>query len=254
MDPLVALIGLAGGLTIGLAGTGAGSIVTPLLILRGIPSVAAVGTSLLAAAGAKFIGAGVHHRQGTVNHRLVRQLASGSIPAAVLGIYVIKRLGGLDGAGPFVSRALGVVLILIAASLLLDAVLIRKRSGWLPSLRMPTDRPLVNAGIGAVVGFTLAVTSAGSGSLVIAALLIAYPGTIPAELVGTSVFHGAILQAVAGAGHIALGTVRAATVLSLMVGYLPGIVLGSRLAHRAHPRVLRPVIVIAVIVTGVKLI
>lgn len=254
MSLVVVLVGLLGGLTTGLAGTGAGSLVTPLLILSGIPSVAAVGTSLVAASVAKVAGAVVHHRQGTVNHRLVRQLAAGSVPAAILGVWVIKRLGGLQGAGPFVSRALGIVLILIAASLVLDAVLVRDRGGWLPSMHMPTDRPWLNAAIGAVVGFTLAVTSAGSGSLVIASLLVAYPGTIPAELVGTSVLHGAVLQTVAGLGHLALGTVQLATVLSLLAGYVPGIVLGSKLAQRAHPRALRPIIVLAVVVTGVKLI
>ena len=254
MDLFVVLIGLLGGLTVGVAGTGAGSLVTPLLILRGIPAVAAVGTSLVAASGAKLVGAVVHHRQGTVNHRLVRQLSVGSLPAAAFGIYVIDRLGGLRGAGPFVSRALGVALIVIAISLVVDQILIRGRGGWVPSLHMPTDRPFVNAAIGAAVGFTLAVTSAGSGSLVIGALLIAYPGTIPAELVGTSVFHGAILQAVAGAGHLALQTVQPLVVLSLIIGYIPGIVLGSRLAQRAHPRVLRPIILVAILTTAVKLI
>ena len=251
---MVVLIGLLGGLAIGVAGTGAGSLVTPLLILTGMPSVTAVGTSLVAASGAKIIGAGVHHRQGTVNHRLVRQLAVGSVPSAVFGVFVIKRLGGSAGAGPFVSRALGVVLILIAVSLVVDSFLARGRTGWLPSLTMPTDRPWLNAGIGAAVGFTLAITSAGSGSLIVAAMLIAYPGTIPAELVGTSVFHGAILQTVAGAGHLALHTVRLSAVIALSIGYIPGIVIGSRLAVRAHPRVLRPIILVAILTTAVKLV
>lgn len=252
MDLVVALIGLVGGLAIGVAGTGAGSIVTPLLILHGIPSVPAVGTSLVAASGAKIVGAVVHHRQGTVNHPLVRQLCAGSIPAAVLGILVIRRLGA--GAAPFVSRALGVTLVLIAASLVLDMVLVRRRGGWVPSLGLPTDRPWLNVAIGAAVGFTLAVTSAGSGSLIVAALLLAHPATIPAELVGTSVVHGAILQTVAGAGHLALHTVRLTTVLSLSLGYIPGIVLGSKLSHRAHPRALRPIILVAILTTAVKLI
>lgn len=254
MDLLTVLIGIVGGLAVGAAGTGAGSIVTPLLILGGMPSLRAVGTSLVAASGAKLIGAAVHQRQGTVNHRLVAQLAAGSVPSAALGILVIRRLGVLDGAEAFVSRALGVVLILVAISIGVDMIVVRGRSGWLPSLRMPTERPWLNAGIGALVGFALAVTSAGSGSLVLATMLLAYPGTIPSELVGSSIFHGAILQAVAGSGHLALGTVDLWAVLALTLGYVPGIVAGSRLAKRAPHGVLRPILLVAIVTTGAKLV
>lgn len=254
MDWVVALIGLAGGFSVGVAATGAGSLVTPLLILHGMPSVQAVGTSLVAGSAAKVVGAGVHARQGTVNYRLVRQLAIGSIPSALLGVYVVKRLGGLEGAGPFVERALGIVLIVIAASLVVDMVILRGRAGWIPSMRMPTDRPAINVAVGVAVGFALAVTSAGSGSLVLAALLLAYPGTVPAELVGSNVFHGALLQAVAGGGHLALGTVDVGVALALMAGYIPGIVFGSRLALRAPDRILRPILLVAIVTTGVKLV
>lgn len=251
---IIVLIGFAGGLAVGVSATGAGSLVTPLLIFHGMPSVQAVGTSLVAAAGAKFVGAGVHAGQGTVNYRLVGQLAVGSIPSAALGVWVIKRLGGLQGAEPFVERALGIVLILIAASLLTDMLILRGRAGWVPSLRMPTERPILNIAIGAAVGFSLAVTSAGSGSLVMAALLLAYPGTIPAELVGSNIFHAALLQTVAGGGHLALGTVDLGAVLALSAGYVPGIALGSKFAMRAPHSLLRPILVAAIVTTGVKLI
>lgn len=251
----IALAGLLIGFLVGLTGMGGGALTTPVLIFFfNVRPVFAVGTDLVFAAVTKMFGAYAHHRQGTVNHRLVRQLALGSVPAALAGIFVIRALGVRADTDTLVTRMLGATIILVAVSLIVDALLLRGRGGWLPGMRMPTDRPWLNVLIGAVVGFLLALTSVGSGTLILAALITAYPGVVAAELVGTDVFHAAILVAVAGIGHLSLGTVDFSVVGSLLVGSVPGVMLGSRMAIRAPDGLLRPLLAGILLLSGVKLV
>lgn len=255
MNFSIAAAGLVIGFLIGLTGMGGGALTTPVLILVfKVRPVFAVGTDLVFAAATKWVGALTHHRQGTVNHPLVRQLAVGSVPGTILGIVALRAIGIGARTDSVVTRALGVALIIVAVSLAVDALLLRRRAGWIPGLKMPTDRPRWNAVIGFVVGLLLAVTSIGSGTLIMAALITLYPGVIAAELVGSDVFHAAILVTVAGIGHMTLGTINFAIVGSLLAGSIPGVLLGSRLALRTPEGLLRPLLASILLVAGVKLV
>lgn len=255
MDWGIAAAGLVIGFLVGMTGMGGGSLTTPALILLfGVRPVFAVGTDLLFSAVTKAVGAGVHHRQGTVNHRLVGQLAIGSIPAAIVGVIVLHRLGVSPATDAFVARALGVVLIIVAISVLVDAYVLRGRAGRARAARPPTDRPAVNVAVGAAVGLMLALTSVGSGTLVLAALIIAYPGVKAAQLIGTDIFHAAVLVAVASVGHLALGTVDFAVLGSLLAGSIPGVIIGSRTAVRAPEMLMRPALAGILLLSGTKLV
>lgn len=255
IDWQIAGAGLVVGILIGLTGMGGGSLTTPLLILVfHVRAATAVGTDLMFAAATKWVGAVAHTRQGTVNPGLVRQLAYGSVPSALAGVMLLRALRLRGGTDALVTRFLGGTLILVALLVALDALFARGRSGWVPGLRLPTDRPAVNIAIGAVVGFLLALTSVGSGTLILAALLIAHPGVRSAELVGTDVLHAAILVSVAGLGHLSLGTVNGGILLSLLAGSVPGVLIGSRLALRAPQAVMRPLLAAILFLSGVKLV
>ncbi|MFN2615388.1 MAG: sulfite exporter TauE/SafE family protein [Actinomycetota bacterium] len=255
MDWGIAAAGLIVGFLVGLTGMGGGALTTPILILIfHVRPVFAVGTDLVYGSITKWFGAAVHLRQGTVNKKLVRQLATGSIPATLLGVLVLRRLGITKATDHFITRALGLGLILIAIGLAIDVVLRRKRPGWVPGMTMPTDRPWLNAGVGAVVGFLLALTSIGSGTLIMAALLTAYPGTRAAELVGSDVVHASMLVTVAALGHISIGTVEPRIVGSLLVGSIPGVLVGSRMTVRTPEAALRPILATVLLISGVKLV
>lgn len=250
----IAGAGLIIGGLVGLTGMGGGALTTPILILLfHVRPIFAVGTDLVFAAITKAFGAVAHQRQGTVNTRLVRQLAAGSIPATLLGVIALRRLGLGEGTDALVTRSLGAGLILVGAGLFIDVAL-KRRSGWIPGMRMPTDRPVLNAAIGAVVGFLLALTSIGSGTLIMAALLAAYPGTRAAELVGSDVMHAVFLVGVAALGHLSIGTVDGAIVTSLLIGSIPGVLIGSRLTLRLPEPAIRPILASVLFISGVKLV
>jgi len=234
-----ATAGLLVGTLVGLTGMGSGALMTPVLIVVvGVPPVTAVGTDLTYAALTKLVGGWQHARQGTVDATVVRNLATGSVPAALAGVALLTWLqhhvatDTLDGA---IKRGLGVVLT-VSAGALLFGVLRSRRS---PSIPRRGDFPARRAiAIGAVVGFLVGMTSVGSGSLVVAALSLASP--LPAAtIVGTDVVHAAILTGVAGLVHGALGNVDLTLALSLLAGSLPGVVLGSSISPKLPATVLR---------------
>jgi len=245
-------IGFGVGILIGLTGMGGGALMTPFLILvLGTPPIVAVGTDLVYGAVTKIVGAFIHWRHGTVDLRLVGRLALGSVPGGLLAVVAIRFMpqSGLD-ADETVRRALGAVLCLVAVILLTRAVGVR--------LPQPPDRwrlwlqgrgtVLVGAVVGALVGFT----SVGSGSLLVPYLVGVFVLT-PAQVVGTDVFHAAILVTATAAAHAQSGVVNWSIVAGLLVGSIPGVALGSWLAPRMPAPALRVGIAVLLLLTGVNL-
>ena len=239
MDPLIVVFGLGVGVLIGLTGIGGGSLMTPLLVLViGTKPIVAVGTDIAYGALTKTLGGWRHFRSGTVDMSLSMWLAFGSVPAAVAGVVVVDHITALHGTG---------LLWGVAAALLLTAVVTLVRALFLPKLvaRERHEVPLTGrtkvlaVGLGAVLGFILGVTSVGSGALVGLALILVFQLT-PHRVVGTDVFHAAILLWGAGLAHVVAGNVDYGLMANILVGSLPGVVIGERLARRVPANALRP--------------
>jgi len=256
MDWTIPLLGFLVGFLVGLTGIGGGSLMTPLLILvGGVRPLVAVGTDLAYAAVTKAVGAVVHCRQRTVDFRIAWQLAIGSIPAALAGVFFIRWMkGGADNGTVdwFITRALGIALVLVAVNLLLRPFH-RKEPG-----EAKIQRPLkwqktltVLAGMG--IGFLVGVTSVGSGSLIAAALLVLYPHLPLSRIVGTDIFHATFLGAAAGLAHFSLGSVDLPLLGGLLIGSVPGVWWGSRLAVTVSDKVLRPILATVLLGVAYKL-
>ena len=254
INPLYSLAGLLVGILVGLTGVGGGSLMTPLLVLAfGFHPATAVGTDLLYAAATKTVGATVHGWRGTVDWRVVRRLASGSIPATIVTLLALGHAGEQSaGAGATISIVLGVTLVLTAIATLFRARLV----AWLtPRLGTLEGRRRAGATIalGAVLGVLVSLTSVGAGALGMTALLVLYPAVPLGRLVGSDIAHAVPLTLIAGIGHWLLGSVDAALLVSLLAGSIPGIVVGSLIASRVDERVLRPILAAVLAIVGVKL-
>ena len=252
------LSGFLVGLIVGVTGVGGGSLMTPLLVLFfGVSPATAVGTDLLYASLTKSVGAWVHGRRGTVDWRVVGLLALGSLPSALVTILLLKYLA------PDQKTLRGVVTSVLSVALLLTAVVLlfknqiakfgRSRDGRVYELH---HRYLPGATIatGVVVGALVTVSSIGAGVLGTVALLFLYPRMPAVKVVGTDIVHAVPLTALAGMGHLALGTVDLVLLGSLLLGSLPGIYIGSHLSAKVPEKVLRPILATMLLIIGLKMV
>ncbi|WP_174279252.1 sulfite exporter TauE/SafE family protein [Sphingomonas bacterium] len=252
--PLYALAGALVGALVGLTGVGGGSLMTPLLVLAfGFHPATAVGTDLLFATATKTAGTGVHGPRGTVDWRVVRLLASGSLPACALTLLALQA-SGIDATATshLITVTLGAVLILTGVATLFRARLLawaRPRLGEVSERR--TAR--LTIALGLVLGTLVTLTSVGAGALGMTALVVLYPRLPVARLVGSDIAHAVPLTLLAGLGHLAMGSVDAALLLSLLCGSVPGVLVGSWLATRAPDRVLGPVLAVVLALAGWRL-
>jgi uncharacterized membrane protein YfcA len=236
MDPLVVLFGLGVGILIGLTGIGGGSLMTPLLILViGVQPVVAIGTDLAYGAITKTVGGWRHLRSGTVDLGVSKWMAFGSVPGALAGVFLLERLN-LD---------VTVVLALVAVALMVVSLAVLARAVF---VRAPQERATVpltarsKAGavsIGLVLGLVLGLTSVGSGALIGPALILLFRLT-PRRVVGTDVFHAAILLWAAGLAHWIGGNVDFALMGTILLGSVPGVWIGAALVDRVPVGFLRP--------------
>ncbi len=249
VDLATTLVGLLVGFVVGMTGMGGGALMTPLLVLLlGVPPLAAVGSDLAASVVIKPAGGLLHLRRGTVRLDLVLWLSLGSVPAALIGSLAVRAAGG-DAAGSLLREAIGLALIASATSSLLRGRLRARRAGRPLALRRRTT-----VAIGALGGLLVGLTSVGSGSVIIMLLVFTYPGLSTAELVGTDLVQAVPLVAAATLGHLAFGDVRPGLTLALLVGALPGVVAGAHVSSRAPERVVRPALALVLLTTGLKLV
>ena len=237
-----------------MTGVGGGSLMTPLLVLAfGFHPATAVGTDLLYASGTKTVGTLVHGWRGTVDWRVVGWLAAGSLPAAGLTLLWLQQIGEQSpGATKVITVVLGVTLVLTAIATFLRArllALLTPRTGAVEGGR----RAAITVAVGAVLGVLVSLTSVGAGALGMTALLVLYPRHPINRLVGSDIAHAVPLPLFAGLGHMALGSVDFQLLASLLVGSVPGIVIGSLLATRAGDGVLRPILAGVLAIVGVRL-
>ncbi|MEO9008629.1 MAG: sulfite exporter TauE/SafE family protein, partial [Candidatus Dormibacter sp.] len=248
IDPLIALAGLVVGFVVGLTGMGGGALMTPILvIIFKVHPLAAIGSDLVASLFMKPVGGFVHWRRGTVEKSIVKWLLVGSVPAAFAGVFVIRWFGSGDVLQSSVQLLLGVALVVaclgIAGKSYLDA---RRRGG----LGQPSDsasvtaRPAATVLVGAVVGLIVGMTSVGSGSLMIVLLMLVYPVLTSRRLVGTDLVQAVPLVGAAALGHVLVGDFKLALTLSILIGSIPGVYIGSRLSASAPDVVVRPILVL----------
>ena len=257
LQPIIISAGLVIGVLIGLTGMGGGALMTPFLILMGVRPIVAVGTDLFQMMFTKSFGAWQHHRQGTVNYRLVWPLILGSLPGALLGVVLLVVLRDNFGVSMdlFLTRLLGGVLTLVGIALLLRLFLRRWYSRRLQSwegLSLDRRGSLLLTGLGAAVGLLVGLTSVGSGTLFIVILTVLFRISMR-TIVGTDVAHSAILTAGAGLMHLGFGNVDLVLAANILVGSIPGVIVGSRLTVQVPERGLRAVVAFALTVVGLKL-
>jgi uncharacterized protein len=245
MDPVIVLFGLGVGILVGLTGIGGGSLMTPLLIVvAGIKPTVAIGTDLAYGAITKTLGGWRCWRDGEVDLSLSKWLAVGSVPGSLAGVIILSRLHHRYGNG-FDDT----LLYCIAGALLVVSLSILFRALFLPGAAL-RERPAVPlagrtkalaAGIGLVLGLVLGMTSVGSGALIGLALILVFRLT-PHRVVGTDVFHAAILLWVAGIAHWVSGNVDFGLMANILVGSLPGVYVGTLLLPRVSAGALRPIL------------
>jgi uncharacterized membrane protein YfcA len=254
IHPLFVASGFAVGFLVGMTGVGGGSLMTPLLILLfHVHPVTAVGTDLIYASVTKTGGSVVHSFNKTIDWRIVRRLATGSLPAAVLTLATLWLLKVDQAAySALVTKVLGVALLFTAAALLLRRRLLAsysQRVGVLTDAQTRTFTILT----GIVLGVMVTVSSVGAGALGVTALLLLYPELPVVRIAGSDIAHAVPLTLVAGMGHLASGGVDTGILISLLCGSLPGIMLSSMFAPRLPDRALRIVLAVTLTVVAIRL-
>ena len=256
VDPAMIAAGLTVGLLVGLTGMGAGSLMTPILIsVFGIPATTAVGTDLIYSSITKCFGAARHHQLQNVNRELAFWFASGSVPAALFGTFALYNLFG-DNVSSWLPRLIGYMLILVGIAVVIRTfVTIR---GLIDATKVPVDGELQTwhkasaVVIGLVFGFLLGLTSVGAGVFFGMAMVTLYPLSTR-KVVGTDIFHGAMVTLAAAVGTILWGTPDFGVIGSLIIGSIPGILIGSHFTAKMNQRVLRSSIAGVLAASGLKL-
>jgi uncharacterized membrane protein YfcA len=250
-----ALAGLLVGCLVGMTGMGGSSLMAPILILIfHFKAKYAIGSDLAYAAIAKVFGSAQHIRAANVDFNLVTRLAVFSVPSSLVGVWVVhsidKRLGA--AANKDITMILGAVLVLVAIILMARSIpqieqFFQRRE------TVDAERGIAWAlGVGAVGGFLVGLTSVGAGTLFGVALLFVY-GVKPRKMVGTDIVHACVLSSVAALGHVWAGDVDYGLVGSLLIGAIPGILIGGALSTRMPEGALRPTLGTVLLLSGLKM-
>jgi uncharacterized protein len=254
IDPFIVLGSAIIGFLVGMTGAGGGALMTPMLILLfGVKPSAAISSDLVAAVLMRPFGAAVHLRKGTVNLGLVRWMVLGSVPTAFLGAFLLKELGNSKSAQTNIETVLGAALLLGAAAMVLRYALDRRsgeeRQGVVHDIK---SHPLRTVAIGMLGGVVVGLTSVGSGSLMIILLLFLYPMLGANQLVGTDLTQAVPLTLAAALGQLIFGHVELDVTVSLVIGSVPAVLIGSLFSSSAPDRYVRPVITFVITASGLK--
>jgi uncharacterized membrane protein YfcA len=254
VDPLYIASGFGVGLLVGMTGVGGGSLMTPLLILLfGIHPTTAVGTDLLYAAATKTGGSLVHGWSRSIHWPAVIRLGCGSIPASILTLLILWKLD-LNGSTErsLVNLVLCFALLLTAVSLIFRKSIMERYRVRLEGVDNSTTTTATVL-TGAMLGVLVSISSVGAGAVGVTALLLLYPRLPMARIVGSDIAHAVPLTLVAGVGHWALGSVDWHLMGVLLMGSLPGIMIGSYSALRVPETVLRLTLAAVLLVVAGKI-
>jgi uncharacterized membrane protein YfcA len=245
------LIGFVVGTMIGLTGVGGGVLLLPMLIfvLR-VPPIIAVGSDALFNFATKIPSSWVHLMKGTVRKKVVVALACGSLPGSVLGVSLLGHLRTVYGTGvnTFITTAIGILLIIVPTLLLFQAKIEESVTH-----RPPTMKSFVGmSAIGLLAGFLVGMTSVGSGSIIMMLLLMFY-SFHPKQMVGTDIVHAVLLTGMTSLLHFRLGNIDPVLVGSLLIGSIPGGIVGAHLSTRMPVPWLRRILCTVLLVTGARM-
>jgi uncharacterized membrane protein YfcA len=240
------------GVSVGLTGMGGGALMTPIMVLVfGVNPTAAVGSDLAASVAMKPVGAVVHHRARTVRWDVVRWLLPTGVPAGFAGAWLISLFGDGRTVQHRLELAIGAALLLAVAGMYARGVLVRRREG---AAEGPSRvRPVPTLLVGLVGGLIVGITSVGSGSLILVMLMLLHPRLRPSELVGTDLVQAVPLVAAAAAGHMLFGDTSMGLAGTVLLGAVPGIYAGAKLATRARDDVLMWVLATLLLGSGLSL-
>ncbi|MET8139416.1 sulfite exporter TauE/SafE family protein [Sphaerisporangium sp. NPDC005288] len=259
-------------IVVGLTGMGGGALMTPMLVtFFGVPPLAAVSSDLVAAAVMKPVGSLVHLRRGTVHLRMVGWLCAGSVPAAFCGVLIARALGDGEDVQKVIQKALGVALLIAATGLAVRGYLAMRDNAerrtaatgrrtaepgepaaTAPPAAVPV-RPLPTVVIGVIGGLVVGMTSVGSGSLIIVALLAVYPALKANQLVGTDLVQAVPLVMSAAIGHLIFGDFQLSVTVALLAGSIPGVYIGSRISSRAPGGLIRRALAFVLLASALKM-
>jgi uncharacterized membrane protein YfcA len=254
LQPLYSGTGFAVGVLVGLTGVGGGALMTPLLILLfGIHPATAVGTDLLYAAVTKTAGSAVHGFNRSIDWRVVRRLATGSVPMTVVTILALSQVGiNSPVVRDVITAVLTVALFITAAALVFRQTIVARYAERVSA--MPERQiAIVTVIVGAVLGVLVSITSVGAGAIGVTALILLYPKLPTTRIVGSDIAHAVPLTLAAGIGHWFLGSIDVDVLVSLLVGSVPGIVIGSYAAFRIPDTALRLVLAGTLAIVATKL-
>ena len=250
LDVLLVLASAVVGLLVGITGTGGGAVMTPMLVLLfGVAPSAAIASDLVATLVMRPAGALVHWRRHTVHRRVAALLCVGSVPSAFLGTFVMDRIGTSAGAELDLRRLLGVALVVGGAAMIARPFLSTGTSSPTTPLVVRTVPTILT---GVVGGFMVGLTSVGAGSLMMAALVLLYPSMSGSELVGTDLAQSVPLAFGATIGALLFGHVGLSVTLAVIIGAVPAAFVGSLISSRGANRLIRPMITVVVLMSGLK--
>lgn len=250
---LYTLSGFIIGLLIGLTGVGGGSLMTPLLMLFfKVPAAIAVGTDLLYASITKSVGIFKHQKLGHIEWPIVKDLMTGSVPAAILTSFFLSfNLVQEGNMTSFIEVFLGIALIVTSVAIFFQPLIINK------SLKRPSlsekKRKSITIILGIILGFIVTLTSVGAGAIGVTMLLILYPKLPIKKIIGTDIAHAVPLTLISGIGHASIGTVDLELLIVLLIGSIPGVWLGAKLNAKANDEWIRLLLVIILFGIALKL-
>jgi uncharacterized membrane protein YfcA len=245
------------GAAVGMTGVGGGSLMTPLLVLMfGFAPATAVGTDLWFAAITKVVGGTLHNHKGSVDWQVLKRMALGSVPASIITLVWMDLTRTAQSTHGTIIHALGAVLFITAI-----AMLVRKKiQSFGARLRTTTAeafknaQPLLTVLAGVVLGVIVPLTSVGAGALGTVMLLYLYPLRMtPSRLAGTDIVHAIPLAVISGIGHLIMGNVQFPLLVNLLIGSIPGILIGTLISHKSPEVYMRAVIAVILVVVSVTL-
>jgi uncharacterized protein len=250
----IIVMGLLIGFMVGLTGVGGAALLTPILVLLGINPAIAVGTDLAYNSVTKFFGSIQHWRQKTINFKLMKYLAIGSIPSAIVAVFMLQLFDSFfNNQEEIIKHALGYVLILVALTTLFKTFHKEKFESNSLQMKPLDEKKGLTIAVGAVLGFIVGLTSIGSGSMFALAMLYLYR-LKASELVGTDIAHAFFLVTAAGIMHAGIGNVDFMLMFNLLVGSVPGVIIGSSLSAKVPAKPLRTIMALMILISGFKLI
>jgi uncharacterized membrane protein YfcA len=249
IDLYQSLAGLIVGVVVGLTGMGGGALMTPVLVIFfNVTPSAAISSDLVTSLVMKPVGGAVHWRRATVHRKIVATLLCAAVPAAFAGVFILNAIGGEDR----IKRLLGIALCIAFAAMVLRQLTGRIHTGDDDGLDTPVHL-LPTLVIGVLGGLVVGMTSVGSGSMIIVALMWLYPRLSNRALVGTDLVQAVPLVGSAAVAHIIFGDVSLTVTVSLLIGALPGVFVGAQISSRTTAPWLRPVLAGVLLASAMKL-